>query len=180
MIRNPMVEGTAQKDAESFGLRAGEMYVPSVFQSNKLLRLKAKEVRFLEAWMRLGEWDLALSEQNMGAEEAQKIITKRSNQEFLSDRMKEVAIRQGLTADWFMHELYKVYDGSVTKTRDQIEVLKAIGARVSPAMSHGTGSPEKITINVNVGAMKEAMDRQNAIETQVIQEGEASGQSDQV
>ena len=170
MINNEMAKSTAEKEARDFGLRAGEMYMPSVFQGNKLLRVKAKEVKFLEAWIRLGDWGKALEEQGMGDGEAKAIVERPVNKEFLDDRMKEMAIKRGLTADWFLSELYRVYSGESHKTRDQIDVLKTIGARVSPVATQTNQGQEKITINVSFGAIKEALNREAAIEAEIVRE----------
>lgn len=153
-------------DKEMKDIGSHRQFVPLVFQSGKILDLSAKELKFLEAWMRLGDMGKACEEQGLTAEEAKRILTRPRNREYMEDRMREIAISKGLTAEWFMTQMYEVWEGKKVANREQMEAAKEIGRRAAPVREGERGDKDKFVINVNIGALAEAKDRQVVIEAE--------------
>jgi len=88
----------------------------------------------------------------------------------VGDRIEEIAIRRGVTADWWLSEGMKVWNGEKKADFQQMSVWKEIGSRVKPREKAGGGG-EKVSININLDRFLEAKERQKVIEGEVIKDG---------
>lgn len=162
-----------EKDLKAIGSK--QKFVPLVFQSGKMLELSGRELKFLEAWMRLGEMGKACEEQGLTQDQAKRILTRPKNREYMEDRMKEIAISKGLTAEWFMSQMHDVWVGKKIANREQMEAAKEIGRRAAPVSAGEKGDKDKFVINVNIGALAEAKDRQVVIEAERVKDNDGTG-----
>lgn len=169
-----MIQNTVRQEVSATQMKAvgsqGRQIVPLIFSDGKLLDLNAKELKFLESWMRLNDFSKACEEQGLAPDKAKRILSRPKNRVYIDDRMKEIAISKGLTADWFMTQLYAVWEGKKVVNREQMEAIKEIGRRNAP--SKRDESSEKVVININIDAVKEAVARQSLINQENVEKGQ--------
>jgi len=145
---------------------------PLAFSDGKLMVMKAEQVRFCEALMKCGgDIQKACETVGMGEDQAIKFLKSRRFRKFMHDRMKEVAIRSGVTQDWWFSEGWKIYSGEKDVDKMSLEAWKELGARVAPRHPSNSGEAmgQRPHITINIGEMEKARARQEALEAEVIE-----------
>ena len=111
---------------------SGEVVLPSIFEGGKLYNFKLNQLHFLDALTATGDLVEACKCVSWTPDTAKHFLSKPDVRAFLADRAKEIAIKRGMTTEWFLKSLYDVWNGDKKPTREQMDAIKEIGSRVSP------------------------------------------------
>ena len=147
-----------------------------VFQTNRIVKLSKSEIRFLKALSDSESLDVALGKAGLTARKLKGLLRRKDFAEVIADRVEEIAVRKGITADWWLMEGMKVWSGERHPSQEQMSVWKEIGARVKPRASVGAESGGgKVVVNINMDRLEEAKKRQISMNAEFSKEAEAGG-----
>ena len=96
-------------------------------------------------------------------------------QAWISDRAKEAAVQM----DWSRSEKWffegdRIYRGEKKCDKNQFEAWKELGDRVAPKKVLSNNEPtSKIEIHINPESVHKALERQKAIEAEILKESAA-------
>jgi hypothetical protein len=108
------------------------LLTPSIYQNGKHYKFSFKQQRLMFYLGESGDFRKAAALANMGDDEAARFLASPKFREFFQERIEEAAVRHGWTADHFISELNEVWVGRKAATREQMDAIKEIGARVAP------------------------------------------------
>lgn len=109
-----------------------DVFVPALFQSQKLYRFSMRELSLLRALGETQDLEQAAAIAGCTPEQAIRTLKKKEIREFLNNRLNEIAIHRGWTVERWFHEGEAVWAGKKAVSREQMEVWKEFGARISP------------------------------------------------
>lgn len=150
-----------------------EIYVPKAFQekndtTHPMWIFKPYEIRYLDALHRGEDMAKAMAKAGITEKQAKALLTRTKTREYMSQLLRQKMAAEGLTQDWFLSELRSVWDGTKIITRQQMEAIKEIGARVAPRPEKSSSDSTRPVININVDMAQNAIKRQQVIEGQLI------------
>jgi hypothetical protein len=150
------------------------VHVPMSFEE-KVVPFRVWEIRFLDAINRGLDAEAAYKELGLTEAQGDRLLRSKKAREYLADRARERMAVEGWTADKWMSEGLKVWEGKKADvTREQMEAWKELGARICPKPEKKGVTGEKPVININIGKLAEAEDRQRIIEVSSSGEGTES------
>lgn len=156
------------EDGVRGALISNRVYDPLLF-SPGFIKFTSRQYLFLRHY-RLGVpiEDAALKA-DMTVEQAERFLSKPDTIRWLEDR----AIKDHIKLEWsepskWWAEGEKVWSGQKEVSRQQMDVWKEFGSRISP-VSRETNTP-KIEIHIDPESVKRAFERQSAIEAQLVKE----------
>lgn len=143
----------------------GSVFFPLAFE-NKIIPFRPWEIRFLDAYSR--GMDPVKVCMDMGLEQgkAERLLMRPRARAYLADVARQYAAREGWTPERWFSEGTKVWNGEKEVSREQLDVWKEMGGRVAPRVEKGSDTSKPI-ININIGAMNDALKRQDIIDAQV-------------
>lgn len=112
--------------------RMGELLTPSVYQNGKHYKFSYKQQRLMYYLGETGDFRRSCAMANIAEPEAAKFLSSKKFMDFFGERVDEAAVRKGWTPDRFIGELNRVWTGEKEVTREQMDAIKEIGARVAP------------------------------------------------
>jgi len=136
-----------------------------------MVKLRRDELRFLKALADSESVAEAIGKSGITLERYRSLLRRKDFREVVADRIEEIAIRRGVTADWWLAEGMKVWSGEKKVDMNQMSVWREIGSRVRPREKAGGGG-EKVQININMDRFMEAKERQKIIDGEVVKDGE--------
>lgn len=155
-----------------------DIYVPRAFTvvddkgapRPPIFRFKAYEIRYLDGIHRGMSHEKAAAAAGLDDARARRVLGRSKAKEYLADLTRQKMAVEGLSQDWFLNELRKVWYGEkVMVSREQMDAIKEIGARICPkpekAGAGGSGAP---VIQITINKIESALKRQESIEAQVI------------
>lgn len=165
------IQALGRTDATRALVVGNSVYDPLLF-SRQLVRFSRRQYLFLNAY-RLGvTLQEAADKAGMTVEQAERFLRRPMTRQWMEDRAKKDYIRN----EW--HESNKwwemgneVLEGKKHLSKDQQVVYLEFGKRVCPESKATNEVKSGPTINFNFGpeAIKEALKRQQSIETEVAQ-----------
>lgn len=108
------------------------LLTPSIYQNGKHYKFPFKQQRLMFYLGETGDFRKAAAMAGMPEDEASRFLAGPKFRKFFKERIEESAVRHGWTADHFISELNKVWIGKRVATREQMDAIKEIGARVAP------------------------------------------------
>lgn len=168
--------------AKPVGLRPNKdaqpkIYVPQSFPDAgkngqapkpKIWEFRPWELRFLDALLRGLEPADAYKDLGLTAEQGARLLKGKKAKEYIADRTRERMIAEGWTQEKWISEITKVWNGQKEVTREQMEAIKELGARVCPKPEKKTGGSELPQITINIGNAQSALRRQDAIDAEIV------------
>ncbi len=151
--------------------RFGKITVGGFFDA-KIFTFRPNELRFLKEYGPETSIEDAAKKAGLSVQFAEKMLRRKSVQEFLQDKFQQIAIQNGWTVERWFAEGDKVWQGKRFVTREQLDIWKEFGARILPkARSAGGGdaNQDKPQITINIGAVDEAFKRQQSIQAELLQ-----------
>lgn len=150
-----------------------DVFVPKAFPKEgdaPMWNFKAYELKYLDALHRGITPEKALQIAGIPEERGHRILTRKKAKEYLSDLLRQRMAAEAWTQERWLSELSKVWYGEkVAVTREQMEAIKEIGARVCPKPEKvGSGGSGQPVITINFGAAEAALKRQEIIEAQIV------------
>lgn len=164
---NPLARGLKVGRGER-----GIVYMPSAHDPKKLYRFRPIQIRLLHALSGGDSFEDVCRKLELTEARAIKLLNMKKCRRYLAelDSMDAEVAARGAQAR-VAREILDVWDGKVPKTREQMEAGKEWWARVWPRPDRqGGGSGDKIEININLGKVQEAFDRQQAIQAEIVPE----------
>lgn len=149
-------------------IRTGEsgktLYVPSSFQK-KVWRFKPWEVRFLDCLNRGMLPDEAEKALSLEAGRSLRLLNSRRAKEYLSERVRERIAAEGFTAEKWVSDGLRVWNGEKTIGREQLAVWQALGERIAPVVKKRDDEEKNNApvININIGSISEAEKRLKSV-----------------
>lgn len=125
-------DGVVSSEIRASVERMGELLTPSVYQNGKHYRFSYKQQRLMYYLGETGDFRRSCVMANIAEPEAAKFLSSKKFMEFFAERVDEAAVRKGWTPDHFVNELNSVWTGQKEVTREQMDAIKEIGARVAP------------------------------------------------
>lgn len=155
------------------------VFIPKAFPEEndreKLFKFRGSEIKYLDAIHRGNTHEKSCQIAGLTLKEGNRILTRKKAKEYLCDLYRQKAVVEGLTQEWFMSELAKVWRGDkVLQSREQMDAMKEIGARIAPKPEKNNGINSNQQIIINIGRIEEALKRQEIVEAQVINGSTAS------
>lgn len=108
------------------------LLTPSLYQSGKHWKFSLEEQRLMYFVGETGDFTLSCLKAGMSPDDGARFFSRGRFPRYFSERVKEAAVRRGWTVDHFIAQLDDVWTGRQTKTREQMDAIKEIGARVAP------------------------------------------------
>jgi len=165
---NPLVKGIQI----SRGTK-GVVWMPSSKVENKRYPFRPKEIRFLHAYISGVPLEDICTTLQFNPKDAAELLKRKRTREYLSelDEMDAEVLARG-ARNKIAKELIDVWDGKVSKTKQQLEAGKEFWARVWPKPSDGVkaGGDSKLEVRINIGKMEEAVRREQIMEAEIINE----------
>ncbi len=158
------------EDGTSGLVLGNRVFSPHTFSSS-IPDFSTRQYVFLRHYSLEVPLEEAATKAGMTPEEAERFLDRPKVREWLGDRALKAYIKQ----EWEVpgkayKELNDVYEGRKPLTKAQVEALKMLVARVAPEKrSDDNRSNSSFTFNFGVEAVREAVARQKAIETELSQ-----------
>lgn len=169
MWNNPMAKGLLVGKG-----RRGVVWMPSIRDEKKRYPFRPMQIRFLHAYSTGEDLQTICEKLEMSVEEAMKLLKRSKCREYLGElESMDAEVLARTSKDRIAHELLDVWDGKTKKDRQQIEAGKELWARLWPRPEKNSSHGDNFQININVGKIAEAFERQQAIEADNILESEA-------
>jgi hypothetical protein len=107
-------------------------FTPSVYQNGKHYKFTFKQQRLMFHLGEIGDFRQSCALAGIDEDDAARFLSSAKFQEFFRERVEESAVRRGWSADHFVAQLDDVWMGRKAVTREQMDAIKEIGARVAP------------------------------------------------
>lgn len=156
-------------------VRRNDVFVPLVFHKEGFIQFKHKHLLFLNAWKENVTLEKAAFDAGLTVEQARRFLARRDVREWLGDLAQEAAIKR----DWDRPEKWYARGDEMMKqgfVPDHVlKIWQEFGDRAAPKPSRNAPFDRNplVQININPVAVEKAFARQEAIETQISQEGAA-------
>lgn len=168
---NPMAKGLFVGKG-----RRGVVWMPSVYDEKKRYPFRPLQIRFLHAFASGETLDDICQKLQMTPDEAMKLLRRSKCKEYLAElESMDAEVIARTAKERVAREMLDVWDGKKKKDREQMEAGKELWARVWPKPNReGASAGDKLEININIGKIEEAFERQSALEAEILPESPAA------
>jgi hypothetical protein len=127
---------------------AGKTIIPAILTDNSLHLFSGREMRFLEAFTKHFDLELACQEIGLGVEAGRKYLRRKHIKTYLEDKLRQAALAQGTDINNHLAWLRDVRDGRKVVTKESMDAAKVLARLLKPASGVSLNLTQN---NVNVG-----------------------------
>lgn len=163
---NPHPNKMGQMDHEM------DVYIPKSFPEpgeDPLWMFKPYEIRYLDALHRGDDPEKAIQDSGITQKHLTWLLRRKKARDYLGQLLRQKMAAEAWTQDKWISEGTQVWEGKKDASREQMEAWKELGARVCPKPERSRDGSEKVVININVGKVEAALERQKIIEVKAIE-----------